>query len=225
MTKSVRLVFLAAFVLSIAVNVFLYFRYIKTERVYQTQSAPLDEMVVIRTKGGLLQVSTIKSPEQFGSTLPHNILGFDLGPTTTQIRVPATIHYQIKLDADWRAEIRGKQFIVVAPAVIPSLPVAIETGKIEKFASGRWTFLTGTSELDSLERTITADLAKRAIRPSYINFQRDSARQTVREFVKKWLLTQEKWKEAAGYRITVLFADEQIESIDKIYPHDTAAVQ
>ena len=73
---------------------------------------------------------------------------------------------------------------MVAPAVQPSLPVAVDMSKIEKFAAGRWATFTGTAELDKLEKTLTKELASRATRSSYITFQREAARKTVLEFVR-----------------------------------------
>jgi len=216
--KILKTVLLLVIMTSFGLNIYLYRSSFDANSTFQRQSPTIDQMIVMRTSGGLLQVSTISSPEQFGSTNPHNILGFDLGPTTTQIRIPAIINYQIRLSSEWRVEARENTLVVVAPAVQPSLPVAVDMSKIEKFSAGRWSFLTGGAELDKLEKTITNELASRAKRSSYINFQREAARRTVHEFVKKWLITQDKWKHVRHYPITVFFADEPIESIDKIYP-------
>jgi hypothetical protein len=71
-----------------------------------------------------------------------------LGPTTTNIRVPATYHYHIELAREWKVRVRpDRTVIVVAPAVKPTLPIAIDTARLERNAEGRWSLLTGTSEL------------------------------------------------------------------------------
>jgi len=47
--------------------------------------------------------------------------------------------------------LRDKTFIVIAPRVKPTLPVAIDTAKLERFASGTWSLFTGAAELDRLD--------------------------------------------------------------------------
>ena len=116
-------------------------------RTSVTHSA-LDQIEVMRTNGGLLQVSTIRSPELFQATQDHTIFGVHVGKTISQIRVPATFHYHVELAPEWKITVRNNTFIVIAPRVKPTLPVAIDTAKLEKLTSGTWSLLTGTSELD-----------------------------------------------------------------------------
>lgn len=181
--------------------------------------ASVDQLVVLRSKGGLLEVSRIRSPETFSARRPHDLLGLDLGATVTQIRVPAVFRYHVELAPEWRLRIRSDgSVLVIAPAVKPSLPVAIDTAKLERHAEGRWSFFTGTTELDALQRTLTETLAVKAASPSYIAFQRDAARQTVAEFVRKWLLTQARWQHLRDAKVQVLFADEPIERLPETGP-------
>jgi hypothetical protein len=205
---------IAVLISSLATNAFLYVQWSGGERTLRQWSASIDQVEVVRTKGGLLQVSTVRSPEHFSATKPHNILGFDLGATTTNIRVPATYHYHIDLAPEWKVRVRpDRSIVVVAPPVKPTLPVAINTSQLERQAQGRWSLITGTAELDGLQKTITETLGRKASSPSYINYQREAARQTVLEFVQKWLITQEKWKDVRGSAIKVYFADEAISSL------------
>ena len=181
--------------------------------------ASVDQLVVLRSKGGLLEVSRIRSPETFSARRPHDLLGLDLGATVTHIRVPAVFRYHVELAPEWRLRIRSDgSVLVIAPAVKPSLPVAIDTAKLERHAEGRWSFFTGAAELDALQRTLTQTLATKAASPSYIAFQRDAARQTVAEFVRKWLLTQARWQHLRDARVQVLFADEPIERLPDTGP-------
>ncbi|MES2760185.1 MAG: hypothetical protein V4693_22645 [Pseudomonadota bacterium] len=173
--------------------------------------AAADEAVVMRTSGGLLEVSTIKVSEQFDAARMHSFLGANLGKTATQIRVPVVYRYHIELAPEWKIQLRDKAFIVIAPAVKPSLPVAIQTEGIEKHSSGVWSALTGNALLNTLERSISPTLAARAGSAMYVGLQRDASRKTVREFVAKWLITQERWKSASAYPIQVYFSDEPIE--------------
>jgi hypothetical protein len=212
--KISRLALVTALSISLAVNAYLWYRTDKTERRLHLQFASMDHIEVIRTKGGLLQVSTIRSPESFKASKPHDILGIDLGPTTTRIRVPAVFNYHIELAQEWKVRVRpDKTVIVVAPIIKPTLPVAIDTAKLERYAEGRWSFLSGSAELDALQRTITQTLASKALSPSYMQFQQESARSTVTEFVRQWLLTQARWKDAKGYTVRVFFANEPIEKM------------
>ena len=165
----------------------------------------------MRTNGGLLQVSTVRSPELFQTTQEHTIFAVHVGKTTSQIRVPATFHYHVELAPEWKITVGDNTFIVIAPRVKPTLPVAIDTAKLEKLTSGTWSLLTGTSELDQLQKSITQSLAQKAATPLFIQLQREAARKTVTEFVTKWVLEQRGSKPATGYTVRVFFADEPIE--------------
>ncbi|MCW5660460.1 MAG: hypothetical protein KIT60_22370 [Burkholderiaceae bacterium] len=183
-----------------------------------TQSAAIDQFEVIRTKGGLLAVSTIKAPESFQATADHTVLGVPVGQTTSQIRVQAVYAYHVELAPEWKVTLRDKTFIVIAPRVKPTLPVAIDTARIERYASGAWSLFTGAAELDRLQRSISQSLAAKAGLPSYIQFQREAARTTVTEFVTKWMLGHERYKTAGDYKVRVFFADEPIEALGSAPP-------
>lgn len=167
------------------------------------------EILVMRTPGGLLEVSTIRAIEQFDKKFVYSILGMRVGETVPRIRVPAVYRYHIKLAPEWKVARTDDVFTVIAPPVKPSLPVAVDLAKIEKDVGGSWVLVAfnADDDLDSLERQITAKLAEKAASPVYLQLQREAARTTVTEFVKKWLVTQEPWKAAKQPRIEVLFAD------------------
>jgi hypothetical protein len=183
-----------------------------------SQSAAIDQFEVIRTKGGLLAVSTIKAPELFQATADHTVLGVPVGQTTSQIRVMAVYGYHVELAREWQVTVRDKTLIVIAPRVKPTLPVAIDTGRLERYASGAWSMFTGAAELDRLQRSISQSLAAKASLPSYIQFQREAARSTVTEFVNKWMLGHERFKSAGDYKVRVFFADEPIEALGTAPP-------
>ena len=183
-----------------------------------TQSAAIDQFEVIRTKGGLLAVSTIKAPELFQATADHTVLGVPVGQTTSQIRVRAVYGYHVELAPEWKVTVRDKTLIVIAPRVKPTLPVAIDTARLERYASGTWSMVTGAGELDRLQHSISQSLASKASLPSYIQFQREAARITVTEFVTKWMLGQERFKAAGDYKVRVFFADEPIEALGSAPP-------
>ena len=93
-----------------------------------------------------------------------------------------------------------------------SVPVAIDTGRSQAESSGTWSVFTGTSRVDELRQSITKTLDAKAESPTYMQLQRETARQTLKEFVKKWLVTQQRWKAESEYPIRVFFADEPIQS-------------
>lgn len=196
---------------------FLTWNLFRNTRTFEVQLASPDRVEVIRTKAGLLQISTLKSAETFKASKDHEIFGLiSLGSTVTQIRVPAVFNYHIELAPELKVIVRDKTFIVVAPPVKPTLPVAIDTARLQRFSSGMWSFITGTSELDLMQRSITQTLSVKASTPSYIQYQREAARKTVGEFVEKWLITQGKWDAKHADTIKVFFADEPIGSMGQI---------
>ena len=211
--------FLLIFVVStsIAANLYLSNKLWNGEKPI-VFSPVTDQHVVMRTSGGLLEVSTIKSSEQFDVSKDHTFLGIPLGNTATHVRVPVVYRYHIELAPDWRILLRDKTFIVVAPPVKPSLPVAMDTTRLETKSFGVWSFFTGKTQLVELEKSITPSLATKAASPVYIQLQREAARKTTAEFVAKWLITQERWKSASAYPIRVFFADEPIQALGSMPP-------
>jgi hypothetical protein len=216
--STLKLSVIVAAILSIALNVWLIHKSWFPEHETVIHTVITDAPVVMRTAGGALEVSTITSPERFESTHDHTILGVPVGTTVTTIRVPATYRYHIDLAPEWKILLRDKVFVVIAPAVKPSLPVAIDTARLEGQSLGVWSLFTGQAQLDDLQRSITQALAGKAGSAAYIQMQRESARATVKEFVAKWLITQEQWKSAAMYPIKVFFADEPIQALGGIPP-------
>jgi hypothetical protein len=221
MKRFLRLAASIALIASLAMNAILFSQWLQSKSQFSQWGASIDHVEVMRTKGGFLEVSTIKSPETFVATMPHNILGIDLGATTTSIRVLAFYRYHIALAPEWKVRVRpDKSIVVIAPPVEPTLPVAIDTATIEKQSQGRWSFLTGAAELDELQKTITAKLGQKSGSPSYIEFQRNAARLTVEEFVRKWLLTQDRLKSVRGSPVEIYFADEPISALPQpALPH------
>lgn len=185
------------------------FRFWQTQQGDVVSAAP-DEILVMRTPGGLLEVSRIHATEVFETKFIHSVLGVEVGETSPRIRVPVVYRYQVALAPEWNVMRTGTEFSVVAPPVRPALPVAVDLGRMERQASGTWILLpfTETSALDDLQRDITARLAKKAVSPAYLKLQREDARQTVAEFVRKWLVTQQRWSTESGSRVRVYFADE-----------------
>ena len=164
--------------------------------------------LVTRTPGGLLEVATVRTTEVFERRSKLTVAGINLGTTVSEIRVPAVYRYQIKLTPEWRAYVSDGRLIVTAPVMTASLPVAIDTAKIEVKTSRGWARTNGLTNLTTLSRDISAALAAKAKSPLYIEAQREHARKTVGEFVTKWLMEQERWRAVKPADIRVYFADE-----------------
>jgi hypothetical protein len=113
------------------------------------------------------------------------------------------------LAPEWSIVRTGELFTVVTPPVKPSLPVAVDLARMEKDVGGTWVLIpfNEDEDLNALEREITARLAEKAGSPVYLQMQRQAARRTVAEFVRKWLVTQEPWKAARQPRIEVVFGE------------------
>lgn len=211
--RPLTLVAVPLLIASLAGNAFYWWagRHIPT-----CESPVTDGPVAVHVKGGLLEVSTIKSPERFTATADDTILGVPIGKVFTKIEVPVVYRYHVKLAEDWKVMLKDKTFIVISPPVAPSLPVAFDSAQLKGEANGQWVTFTGSGHIRQLERSITKTLAEKAASPSYINFQREEARSAVREFLAKWLVTQEQWKSTAKYPIRVFFADEPIQSMSTV---------
>ncbi len=178
---------------------------------------PAGESVVLRTPGGRLEVAELKRLESFEVARDHTLLGVPVGSSFSRIRVPAHYRSHVELASEWAVRVQPDGHVrVIAPRLQPTLPVAIDTGQMEKESRGLWSLFTGPGQLDALEQSITASLARKAATAPMLARQREAARATVAEFVAQWLMTQTEWQPHAGNRVEVLFADEPIEALDAV---------
>ena len=168
------------------------------------------ERIVMRTPGGLLEVSSVTAEERFDSSTQHTVLGVPVGRTVASVRVPTVYRYHVPLAPEWTFRQVGDTLLVIAPAVRPSLPVAIDTGRLESFSAGVWSPLTGEAAVAALQRSISERLERKAASPELVLLQRESARHTVTEFVRKWVLEQPRWKGASAPTVFVFFEDEPL---------------
>ena len=185
-----------------------------SKRAGEVHSGLGSEILVMRTRGGLLEVATIRATEQFDKKFVYTVLGLKVGETVPHIRVPAVYRYHVELAPEWTIIRTGDVFTVVTPPVQPSLPVAVDLAHMEKDVGGTWILVpfNERADLESLQREITATLARKAGSAAYRQLQREDARKTVTEFVKKWLVTQAQWQTESTSTVRVLFPDEPIGS-------------
>lgn len=179
------------------------------------QPLATSEAVVLRTPGGRLEVAELQQVETFEVSRDHEVLGVPVGSTFSRIRVPAHYRSHVELAPEWTVRVQPDGSVrVVAPRLQPTLPVAIDTARMEKESRGLWSLFTGPEQLAALEKSITDSLARKAATAPMLARQREAARATVAEFVQKWLMTQTEWRPHADKPVQVLFADEPIEALD-----------
>lgn len=186
-----------------------------------------DVPVVIRTQGGLLEVAAVKATERFSRSDSREFWGLPLGTTVSHIQAPAYYRYQIPLAKDWQAVLQGNQRLVVqAPALQPSLPVALDMAQLQSYTQNGWGRMNREENLAALQLSIGPELARRAVSGVYLEMAREPARKTIEEFVRQWVL-QEKSRNPsgalgglgglakanpalpAGFEVKVIFPDEQ----------------
>lgn len=167
--------------------------------------------VVIRTKGGLLEVATVVHRKAYSSESDGTILGMRIPgcKSRRQVSVKAFITYRIPLAEEWEAEVRNGRFFVDAPQLQPALPVAFDTGSIKKVAQDCM-IIDGEKKYDDLVARISQQLAVSAKSVQYKQIARPYARKTVKEFVRKWMTTQEEFKARSNMPIDVAFEGESM---------------
>jgi hypothetical protein len=168
--------------------------------VRSTLVAP-EKPVVMRTKGGLLEVATVRALERFTREDSRDFWGIDLGTTVSQIQVPVTYRFHIEMAREWPIEVRGGTAIVRAP-------VAFDTTLMEKYTRAGWARFNKEENLEALQRSMTPTLAARASGDAYRGLAEDAGRKTIAEFVTIWLLKETDWKRDPAHKVVVLFPGE-----------------
>ncbi len=171
------------------------------------------EMESKATRGNILEVSTATATEKFTRKTSLEMFGkkMPLGTTVSEISVPATYRYHIDLLGEWFLTTDDNRLLVLAPPVNPSLPVAFDTGKMEKKTEAGWARWDAEENLAELEKTVTAGLGSRAKSEKALAKVREDSRVAVAKFVKTWLMTREGWGPEKFEEIVVRFSDEKRE--------------
>lgn len=171
--------------------------------------------VVETLPGGLLETATIRMGEDFYRSDARHWWGIYLGNTVSHIQVSAIYRYGVPLDdAAWEVVTRGQTAVVVAPALRPSLPVAIDTGTWREKTESGWARFDKHEQLEALRRSLSADLEERAADGRRVALAREASRRTIGEFVEKWLLVKDPaWKAGAFTAVKVYFPDEMDEGL------------
>jgi hypothetical protein len=170
--------------------------------------------------GTKLELAVIEATETFTRSDDRRIL-FDmvpLGTTVTEIRVPVTYRYHLRLEDPWRLEVSDHACVVHAPRIQPTLPPAIHTDGLSKHISGSWLRFDEDEQMAELERSLTELLSRRASDPDSIDLVRGTCRRQVADFVRNWLLLEDHWRQDRFRSVTVVFADEEIPEPSSLPP-------
>ena len=159
---------------------------------------------------GLLELATHDSTERFRSEDKLQIWWnyVSLGTTVSEISVPVTYRYHLKLDGHWELSVSNQTCLVTAPRIRPTIPPSIHTGRMQKSTQNGWGRFNADDQLDELEKSITATLVQFADDPARMKLVRDEARRTVAAFVKNWLLKENQWRDDRFHSVIVTFQDE-----------------
>jgi hypothetical protein len=190
----------------------------KTGTITTTFVAAIPRLV---TDGGTkLELAAFEAEETFTRTDERRLL-FDtvsMGTTVTEIRVPVTYRYHLRLDEPWRLEVREQSCIVFAPRIRPTVPPAIHTDGLSKRGERGWLRFNVDEQMDELERNLTELLVRRAADPDNLDLVRETCRRRVAEFVRNWLLVEDHWHKDRFRAVTVVFEDEQVEEPSALPP-------
>ncbi len=185
----------------------------RTERITTTFISSLPRMTA--DGGTKLELVAIESVETLTRTDDRRVF-FDmvpLGASVSEIRVPVTYRYHLRLDDEWRLEVREQGCIVHAPAIRATLPPAIDTAGLEKRSSSDWLRFDSDDQMAALEHSLTELLGRRAADPDTIDLVRETCRRRTAEFVRSWLLAEHQWRTDGLRSVTVIFADEPSEAL------------
>lgn len=163
----------------------------KFEKDHANVSGDMPE--VIRIPGGMLEVATIKKGRSFPLERPI-VLGpiqVPYCPEIARIDVTASFTYRMALAKTFPATIENGKLKVQVPKLVPALPVAFDTATKRTDLDKCW-FVPGRNTMEILDRDISRRLASEAYSPTFIAYaENNGARETVREFVRTWLMKQQ----------------------------------
>jgi hypothetical protein len=158
-----------------------------------------------------LEIATTRQVETFERSHSRSILRswIDLGTNRATIRVPVTYRFRVSLQQPWRMEPTGNTLIVYAPAIETCLPVAFDTAELEVRATRGWLRLPPHQLLAELHSELTPILAQHGQDRRRLEFVRSVCRESVAEFVSRWLESDELLRKQMFSAIEVRFPDEE----------------
>jgi hypothetical protein len=181
-----------------------------------TSTSVVGETIVMRTAGGTLEVARIKSYEGLSRTDPGVKIAWgllDTGTTVSEIDVATLFRYHIEMAKEWPVQCSANTCVVHAGRIQASLPPAIYTHEMRKRTSNGWARFNKDENLADLEKTLTAELEKRATSQRNMLAATSAGRRTVAEFVKTWMLKTTPGKGQSLPKLLVLFPGETLEAV------------
>ena len=185
--------FAAAVLLGVAAVAWLQFgKLTREERIAFLDPAKVE---LIRTPGGLLEVSAMEKVEEFGWRTSWDCPLVDcssLPNTVSKVRVKAHYVYQIPLAAEWRLAPEGDHYKLTVPALQLRRPVAFDTATMAIETTNGVFSPAAAPNRENAIRHVGPELAQRGATAAYMDAQRQNAEKTVREFAGKWMTEQGK---------------------------------
>lgn len=168
--------------------------------------------VIMRTPGGLLEISRIKAYEHIKREDPKTVFWnqLDLGTTVSEIDVPVLFRYHVELANEWPLHCDAAVCVVRAGEVKPSLPPAIYSDEIRKLTTSGWGRFNKADNLAALEANLTSTLSDRAASERNLSAAKAEGRKTISEFVQTWMTRSH--PELQSRRLVVLFPGESLSS-------------
>ena len=171
-----------------------------------------DEIVILRTHGGRLDVSTLIKNEEFAwqttYTCPIANCGALFGKTISKVRVSVHYTYEIPLTGKWSLKFRETYFELKVPEEKPNLPPGLDMASMQIDTIKGWMSPSGTNNQASMLKHLGPELESRARRSDYVAAQREEARKTVSEFARKWMVEQGAGKDKKDLPVKVIFEGE-----------------
>lgn len=174
-------------------------------------SADEDFPVVVGVKGGMLEVAHVTGRKSIPRSTDPVILGQSISYCREKASwsVPYKITYRLKLEERWTIRYRKGTLYAKVPELEPAFPVAFDTRHTQKGATQSCWFLPDLGTRDRAFKAISPDLAKVATSVASKKFARETARQTVSEFLRNWAFNQKDYTEVTpDTPIRVIFPGE-----------------
>lgn len=163
--------------------------------------------VVMHTSGGTLEVATVEVTESFMfEAAPRTFLGMNLGRTVSHLQVKVVYRFHIEMVKEWPIRFKDSSAVVEAGEIKSTLPVAFDTETMVKVTSSGWGRFDKHENLAALELRMTPELEKRAA--GYRTLAVDSARRSVGDFVRNWLIKDRHWQRGSAQSVQVCFPGE-----------------
>lgn len=128
------------------------------------------------------------------------------GNQIVKVRVPVTYEAVVDTNGSWVVDVKENVARVIAPAVVPRTPPAIELGKIARAEDGGWVLLQST-EAQEVASSLESALSERA-RDVYLQ-ESDaiilSARNTLEDQILTWLTERGVFKDPEFAAVKIVF--------------------